>query len=225
VSLLTWDNSKSRYQTGASSATAMQQDTDLTPLRMTLVGALLIAVGPISMTLYSPALTLLTQVFSASEEAIRGTITVYLFGFAAAQLICRPLSDRYGRRPVVLVCLALYVLGSLIAAAANSVLMLDGARVIQGVGACGGMALSRVMVVDRFAGNGAARIISLMSLILSIAPAAAPVLGGTLITVLSWRLLFVLMALYGTLLLGLVWFFPETNARRDPGATRPAAIV
>ena len=225
MSLLTWDNSKPRYQTGASSAAAMQQETDLTPLRMTIVGALLIAVGPISMTLYSPALTLLTQVFSASEEAIRGTITVYLFGFAAAQLICGPLSDRYGRRPVVLVCLTLYVLGSLIAAAANSVLMLDGARIIQGVGACGGMALSRVMVVDRFAGNGAARIISLMSLILSIAPAAAPVLGGTLITVLSWRLLFVLMAVYGTVLLGLVWFFPETNARRDPGATRPAAIV
>src|SRR6266404_380516 len=96
--------------------------SDLTPLRMTIVGALLIAVGPISMTLYTPALTLLTQLFAASEEAIRTTITVYLLAFASAQLICGPLSDRFGRRPVVLSCLGLYVAGSLIGAAANSVL-------------------------------------------------------------------------------------------------------
>ena len=96
---------------------------------------------------------------------------------------------------------------------------------MQGVGACGGMALSRVMVVDRFSGPPAARIISLMSLILSVAPAAAPVLGGTLITVASWRLLFVLMALYGAGLFLLVWRFPETNARRDPLAIRPRALL
>jgi DHA1 family bicyclomycin/chloramphenicol resistance-like MFS transporter len=81
------------------------------------------------------------------------------------------------------------------------------------------------MVVDRFSGPPAARIISLMSLMLSIAPAAAPVLGGALITVLSWRWLFVLMALYGAVLLVLVWRFPETNTRRDPGAMRPASVV
>jgi DHA1 family bicyclomycin/chloramphenicol resistance-like MFS transporter len=199
--------------------------SDLTPLRMTIVGALLIAVGPISMTLYTPALTLLTQMFATSEEAIRTTITVYLFAFASAQLICGPLSDRYGRRPVVLFCLGLYVVGSLIGGAANSVLALDVSRIVQGVGACGGMALSRVMVVDRFSGPPAARIISLMSLMLSIAPAAAPVIGGALITVLSWRWLFALMALYGAVILVLVWRFPETNARRDPGAIRPASLV
>ena len=222
MSLLTWDKPDAQ-------ATAPQQPAatadELSPLRMTIVGALLIAVGPISMTLYTPALTMLTQVFDVSEAAIRATITVYLFGFAAAQLICGPLSDRFGRRPVVATCLGLYVLGSLAAAAAMSVLMLDGARAVQGVGACGGMALSRVMVVDRFSGKAAARIISLMSLILSIAPAAAPVLGGTLITIVSWRLLFVLMALYGAGLLALVWWFPETNSRRDPRATRPRTLL
>src|SRR5215471_16343877 len=137
---------------------------ELTPLRMTIVGALLIAVGPISMTLYTPALTLLTEVFAASEEAIRTTITVYLFAFASAQLICGPLSDRYGRRPVVMSCLGLYVIGSLIGASAGTVWALNAARIVQGIGACGGMALSRVMVVDRFSGPPATRIISLMSL-------------------------------------------------------------
>jgi DHA1 family bicyclomycin/chloramphenicol resistance-like MFS transporter len=81
------------------------------------------------------------------------------------------------------------------------------------------------MVVDRFAGNGAARIISLMSLILSVAPAAAPIIGGTLIIVTSWRVLFVILASYGALLLALVWSFPETNSRRNPTATRPRSLA
>jgi DHA1 family bicyclomycin/chloramphenicol resistance-like MFS transporter len=197
----------------------------LTPLRMTIVGALLIAVGPMSMSLYSPAMTLLITALHTSEQAVRATVTVYLFGFSVAQLICGPLSDRFGRRPILIGCLALYVLGSLGCAAAGSVTALILGRLVQGVGACGGVALSRVMVVDRFAGNGAARIISLMSLILSIAPAVAPVLGGTLITVTSWRVLFMILAAYGAVLLGLVLRFPETNERRDPRATKLRSLA
>src|SRR3954453_15402770 len=120
--LLTWDRPRSR-KSGASASIAAQQPSagELTPLRMTLVGAMLIAVGPISMTLYTPALTMLAHVFATSEDAIRTTITVYLFGFALAQLICGPLSDRFGRRPVVLVCLALYIIGAAICAGAASI--------------------------------------------------------------------------------------------------------
>ena len=217
MSLLTWERpsltarGRFRWNRNASAAGAAA----LSPLRMTIVGALLIAVGPLSMSLYTPAMTMLIAALHTSEHAVRATITVYLFGFAAAQLICGPLSDRFGRRPVMLACLCLYVLGSC-SSAAGSVTALIGGRLVQGIGACGGVALSRVMVVDRFAGNGAARIISLMSLILSLAPAAAPVLGGTRITVASWRVLFVLLAAYGVLLLALVWRFLENNERRDP---------
>lgn len=197
----------------------------LSPLRMTIVGALLIAVGPMSMSLYSPAMTLLVTALHTTEQAVRATVTVYLFGFSVAQLICGPLSDRFGRRPILIGCLSLYVLGSIGSAAADSVTTLILGRLVQGVGACGGVALSRVMVVDRFAGNGAARIISLMSLILSIAPAAAPVIGGTLITVTSWRVLFLILAVYGAVLLGLVWRFPETNEQRDPRATKLRSLA
>src|SRR4051794_3950177 len=227
MSLLTWDKPRPRNSRGSALLATEQQSQggELTPLRMTLVGAMLIAVGPISMTLYTPALTLLAHVFATTEDAVRTTITVYLLGFAVAQLLCGPLSDRFGRRPVVLGCHVLYVIGAAVCAGAGSVTMLDLGRVVQGIGACGGMALSRVMVVDRFSGPPAARIISLMSLILSVAPAAAPILGGTLITVASWRLLFVLMALYGAGLLLLVWRFPETNARRNPLAIRPLALL
>lgn len=198
---------------------------ELSALRMTIVGALLIAVGPLSMSLYSPAMTLLITALHTTEHAVRATITVYLFGFALAQLICGPLSDRFGRRPILLGCLALYVTGSAASAAAPTIGALMIGRLIQGIGACGGVALSRVMVVDRFAGNGAARIISLMSLILSVVPAAAPIIGGTLITVTSWRVLFVILAAYGALLLGLVWWFPETNTRPNASATKLRSVA
>jgi MFS transporter, DHA1 family, multidrug resistance protein len=233
VSLLTWERPSLTARRWFRRSGAAQQEAapvdapaaTLTPLRMTIVGALLIAVGPLSMSLYTPAMTLLIGALHTSEHAIRATITVYLFGFAGAQLICGPLSDRFGRRPVMLFCLGLYVIGSLLSAGAGSVTALIAGRFVQGVGACGGVALSRVMVVDRFAGNGAARIISLMSLILSVAPAAAPIIGGTLITVASWRVLFLLLAGYGALLLGLVWCFPETNERRDPRATKLRSLA
>ena len=121
MSLLTWDQPRSRNTGNSALAAAGQRPaTDgLTPLRMTLIGAMLIAVGPISMTLYTPALTLLAHVFATTEDAVRTTITVYLFGFALAQLLCGPLSDRYGRRPVVLGCLALYVVGAAVCTCAG----------------------------------------------------------------------------------------------------------
>jgi DHA1 family bicyclomycin/chloramphenicol resistance-like MFS transporter len=233
MSLLTWERPRlsarmrwPRFGAAQKASSQTGNDSDaLTPLRMTIVGALLIAIGPLSMSLYTPALTLLTGMFTTTEAAIRGTITLYLFGFACAQLICGPLSDRFGRRPVLIGCLCLYILGAAIGGIAGSVGVLTAGRLIQGIGACGGVALSRVMVVDRFAGNGAARIISLMSLILSIAPALAPILGGGLITVMSWRYLFLLMVLYGAGLLALVWWFPETNTRRDPRATKLRSLA
>ena len=231
MSLLAWDRPRAAARSLLRRYPATQQDAaadapaTLTPLRMTIVGALLIAVGPLSMSLYSPAMTLLITALHTTEHAVRATITVYLFGFSLAQLICGPLSDRFGRRPILLVCLSLYVVGSLSSAAAPSVAALILSRLVQGIGACGGVALSRVMVVDRFAGNGAARIVSLMSLILSIAPAVAPILGGTLITLTSWRVLFVILGAYGAVLLGLVWRFPETNERRDPRATKLRSLA
>lgn len=231
MSLLTWERPSllaRGWFNRASAADLLPEAAaapTLTPFRMTIVGALLIAVGPLSMSLYSPAMTLLITALHTTEHAVRATVTVYLLGFALAQLICGPLSDRFGRRPILLVCLSLYVIGSIGCAAAGSVGALIAARLVQGIGACGGVALSRVMVVDRFAGNGAARIISLMSLILSIAPAAAPVIGGTLITVTNWRVLFLILAVYGAVLLALVWRFPETNERRDAGATKLRSVA
>jgi DHA1 family bicyclomycin/chloramphenicol resistance-like MFS transporter len=237
VSLLSWERPRFAARGLLKRSSAMQQESVslvstpaatpgvLTPFRMTIVGALLIAVGPLSMSLYTPAMTLLISALHTTEHAVRATITVYLFGFSVAQLICGPLSDRFGRRPILLACLALYVIGSGACAAAPSVSALILGRLVQGIGACGGVALSRVMVVDRFAGNGAARIISLMSLILSIAPAAAPIVGGTLITMTSWRVLFVILAVYGAVLLALVWRFPETNERRDPRATKLRSLA
>ena len=145
MSLLAWErpsvtarrllNGKRAAQQAPSDAMSASPSLPavLSPLRMTIVGALLIATGPISMSLYSPAMTLLVTALHTTTEAVRATITVYLFGFASAQLICGPLSDRFGRRPILIGCLMLYVIGSGVSAAAGSVSALIVGRLIQGL--------------------------------------------------------------------------------------------
>jgi DHA1 family bicyclomycin/chloramphenicol resistance-like MFS transporter len=199
--------------------------TAISPGRMAVIGAVLIALGPISMNIYTPALTRLAAELATTDAVIKASVSAYLFGFALAQLICGPLSDRFGRRPVLLGCLCLYLVGTALGGAAQTGSLLLAARLVQGIGACASVALSRVMVTDQFDGDRAARIISLMSMILSLAPAAAPLLGGALVTQASWRFLFLAMAGYGLALLVLVWHLPETHRARDPHAIRPRRVL
>src|SRR5215213_2919587 len=96
-----------------------------------IVGALLVALGPISMALYTPAMPTLVKVFGTDVSTIKLTLTVYFAGFALAQLVCGPLGDAFGRRPVVLAFTALYLVGSVIAALAPDVEWLLAARLVQ----------------------------------------------------------------------------------------------
>jgi len=199
--------------------------TAISPGRMAVVGAFLIALGPISMNLYTPALTRLAVELATTDAVIKASVSAYLFGFALAQLVCGPLSDRFGRRPVLIGCLCLYLVGAALGAAAQTGAVLLGARLVQGIGACASVALSRVMVTDQFEGDRAARIISLMSMILSLAPAAAPLLGGALVAHASWRLVFLAMAGYALALLVVAWQLPETHRAPDPHAIRPRRVL
>jgi DHA1 family bicyclomycin/chloramphenicol resistance-like MFS transporter len=197
----------------------------ISPGRMAVVGAFLIALGPISMNLYTPALTRLAAELATTDAMIKASVSAYLFGFALAQLVCGPLSDRFGRRPVLIGCLCLYLVGAALGGIAESGAALLAARLVQGIGACASVALSRVMVADQFEGDRAARIMSLMSMILSLAPAAAPVIGGALVVHASWRFLFVAMAAYGAALLIVAWRLPETHRTPDPYAIRPRRVL
>ncbi len=164
----------------------------------------MVATGPLSLTLYAPALPTIVDDLNTTDAAGKLTLTVYFAAFALGQLICGPLSDRYGRRSVGIAFFAIYVLGSLVAAFAPSLEVLFLGRFIQGFGVSAGVALSRAMVRDQFVGAEAIRILTMVNLILTVTPAVAPTLGSVMLLFGSWHYLFVVMAGFGLAILAML---------------------
>jgi drug resistance transporter, Bcr/CflA subfamily len=186
----------------------------------------MVATGPLSLTLYAPALPTIVDDFGTTDAAGKMTLTVYFAAFALAQLICGPLSDRYGRRAVGLAFFAIYVLGSLVAAIAPGLEILFLGRFVQGFGVSAGVALSRAMVRDQFTGGEAIRILTLINLILTVTPAVAPTLGSVILLMGNWHHMFVVMAGFGLAILAMLgWGARETlpEAARQP--FRPGVIL
>jgi DHA1 family bicyclomycin/chloramphenicol resistance-like MFS transporter len=186
----------------------------------------LVALGPLSTDLYLPALPTLTQVFATDVARVQLTLSVFLAGFAVAQLFYGPLSDRYGRRPVLLFGLALYLVSSLACMLATSIDALILARFFQALGACVGPVLGRAIVRDVYGPLQAARVLAYISGAMAIAPMIGPFLGGWLTVWFGWRTNFAALTLFSAvqvtatfLLLG------ESNAHRDPEATQPRRIL
>lgn len=189
-------------------------------------GALLVALGPVSMSLYTPAMPTLVGAFDTSMAAVKATLTLYFAGFAFAQLACGPLSDAYGRRPVLIGFLALYLVGSLAAVFAPTIHVLMLARLIQGVGAATGVAISRAIVRDGFTGQQSARIMNTIGIWLALGPALSPTFGGLMIALADWHAIFVAMVVYGVVLIALVALrLPETNRAPDPARVRPRGLL
>jgi DHA1 family bicyclomycin/chloramphenicol resistance-like MFS transporter len=191
-----------------------------------VVGAFLVALGPVSLALYTPAMPVLVEHFGSSAAAIKLTITFYFIGYAVAQLICGPLSDAFGRKPVAFVFFLLHVVGSLVAISAPEISWFLAGRVLQGVGAAAGIAIARAMVRDQFVGQSSVRIMSLIGLMLAIGPAVAPVLGGLTLTLFGWRALFTVMVAYGLAATAVLTFaVRETNRSPDRAMARPSQFV
>ena len=191
----------------------------------TLIGALLVAIGSMSMSLYTPAMPTLVDVFGTSVGTIKLSLTLYFAGFALAQLVVGPLSDAYGRRPAALQFLAVYLVASIVAMIAPSVEWLLVGRLFQGIGASAGIAVSRAIVRDRFTSQQSARIMNAIGLIMAVGPAASPTIGGTILAFLGWHAIFVFMAVYGVVLMALIaTMMPETLAVRDPSRFRPKRL-
>ncbi len=175
----------------------------------------LVALGPVSTDLYLPALPAL--VVGLQTDVARGqlTLTAYLIGFALGQLAYGPLSDRYGRRPVILGGLALYALATLACWTAPNIETLLIARVVQAVGAGVGPVLGRAIVRDVYGPHEAARMLAIVGSVMAIAPALAPVVGGAIVSMASWRATFLALEFYVLLvLLAAFLWLPETNAHR-----------
>ncbi|CTQ56684.1 Sulfonamide resistance protein [Roseibium album] len=184
--------------------------------RTSLLGAALVAIGPISMALYTPAMPALVEAYGTTEAAIKLTLTSYFAGFALAQLVCGPLSDAFGRKPITLVFLSLYIVSSILATFAPTVEFMVISRALQGVGAAVGISVSRAIVRDQFTGQSSAKIMNTIAMMLALGPAISPTIGGFVLEFSGWREIFWCMVIYGLVLMAAVAFFQvETNP--NPG--------
>lgn len=181
----------------------------------------LTAFGPLSIDMYLPGLPAMARSFDASASEIQLTLTAGLIGLAVGQLLAGPLSDRLGRRRPLLLGVAAYSLASLLCAVAPSVHVLTGFRLIQGLAGAAGIVIARAAVRDMYSGVAAARFFSTLMLVNGLAPILAPVIGGQLLKVTSWRGVFVTLAVIGgVILIGAGGAFHETlppERRRSDG--------
>ncbi|WP_295807874.1 multidrug effflux MFS transporter [uncultured Nitratireductor sp.] len=202
---------------------------DVSPLmserRVSIIGAMLVALGPVSMALFTPALPQIVQAFGTTEAAVKMTISLYFAGFAFAQLFCGPLSDGLGRKPVTFAFIGIYVVASLIALMSPNIEILIAARFLQGFGAAVGVAVSRAVVRDLFTHESSARIMNLIGIILAIGPAFAPTLGGLTMQLAGWHAIFVLMLVAGTIIALVVHFCMRETVERDVSRISPRALV
>ena len=191
----------------------------------TLLLTCLVSLGALSTDMYLPMLPAIRQGFLADTAEAQATLSVFLLGFAVSQLIYGPLSDRFGRRPLVIAGMAIYALASLACAWADSIALLVAARFCQALGACAGPVLARAVVRDLYERREAARILAYMASAMALIPALAPILGGWLGAHFGWRFIFDLIALFAVLLLAWsAWHLVETNDRRRPDALNPAIL-
>ncbi len=186
----------------------------------------MVALGPISTDLYLPSLPAIGRDFGVANAEVQLTLSVFLAGFAFSQLAYGPLSDRFGRRPVILGGLALYLLATLVCAFAAAIEVLILARFFQAVGACVGPVLGRAVVRDIYGRERAARMLSYMGMAMALAPAFGPILGGFLEVWFGWRANFAVLGIFATATLAAALVtLPETNQWKSPDATRPGHIL
>ena len=183
--------------------------------RTSVIGAFLVALGPVSMALYTPAMPELVRAFASSEAAIKMTLSLYFGGFAFAQLVSGTLSDVIGRRKATLIFMAIYLAGSLMAAFAPSVPVLLAGRLVQGIGASVGMTVARAIVRDQFTGTTAARIMNMIGMMLALGPAVSPTLGGIALGLFGWRSIFFLMVGFALMACFTVQFFMAETVTPD----------
>lgn len=185
--------------------------TPRTALRLLVVLGALSAFGPLSLDMYLPAFPTLARDLHAGASQVQLTITACLAGLALGQLVAGPLSDRFGRRPPLLAGVAAYGVASLLCALAPDVATLTGLRVVQGLAGSAGIVLARAVARDLHSGAALARFFALLMLVNGAAPILAPLLGAQVLTVTSWRGVFVLLAVIGAALwLAVLVVLPET---------------
>ena len=195
-------------------------------LALTLLLAMLTGLGPLSVDMYLASLPDIGRLLIAPTAQVQLTISFYLVGFALAQIFHGPLSDRHGRRPVLLAALGIYLVATLACAIATSIETLIVARLCQAIGGSGATVLARAVVRDMYDGVRVGRELSRMAAIMAIAPLVAPLAGGVLQSLFGWRSNFIALFVYAAAAWSMVWLMlPETLRQRAPEPVSPMSIL
>ena len=193
---------------------------------LTALLAALTAIGPLSTDMYLPSLPDIARALTASTAQVQLTISAYLIGFAVGQIIYGPISDRHGRKPVLLAALGLCSAATLICALSPSIDVLIGARALQALGGSGCIMVARAIVRDLYSGPRAGRELSVMGSVMALAPVVAPIIGGALQTAFGWRSVFVTLMIAGIGGATAIWLvLPETLKKRASEPVSPASML
>lgn len=189
---------------------------------MIVVLGVLVALGPLTIDMYLPALPKIADDLSVSSSVVQLTLTGTLAGLALGQLIVGPLSDSVGRRRPLMAGIVLHMAASVVCMLAPNLVVLGLARVVQGIGAAAAMVVAIAVVGDLFSASAAATVLSRLMLVLGVAPVVAPSLGAAVLLHGSWHWVFtVLVVLAGALLLVAAFALPETL---PPSHCRPLRV-
>jgi DHA1 family bicyclomycin/chloramphenicol resistance-like MFS transporter len=198
----------------------------MSPTLVVLVLTLLLGLQPITTDLYLPALPALTQGFGAPMSQAQLTLTALLLAFGLSQLVWGPLSDRFGRRPVLLAGMLAYVLASIGCAVASSMEQLIVWRTVQGAAMGAGVMCARAIVRDLYKPAEGARAMSKGLSGLGLIAFLSPPLGGLLSDAFGWRMALLVLAIFGAAALALiVWRFEETLPAKNPQALQPGTLL
>jgi DHA1 family bicyclomycin/chloramphenicol resistance-like MFS transporter len=192
---------------------------------LTLLLGVLLALTALGMDMYLPAVPVLAQAFDASAGAAQLTVTAYLAGLALGQLGWGPVSDRYGRRPVLLAGLALFLASSAYVPAAGGMSEVVLMRFAQGVGASAGPVVARSIVRDLYAREQAAHLLARMTAVFGIVPLTAPLVGGQAVALSGWAAVFWVFAAIAALLLAAVVFGLQETAPAERPSIAPGRIA
>jgi MFS transporter, DHA1 family, multidrug resistance protein len=168
------------------------------PFWLIAILAAVTATGPFAMQIFLPALPAIQQSFSVSPGTAQLTLSASMVAIAVATLIYGPLSDRYGRRPVLLTGLAIFICGSFLCALAPDIDTLIAARIVQAAGGAAGMVLARAVVRDLYGPRRAASVIARLTMVMVVAPMVAPAIGGLIVDAADWRAIFGVVCIAGT---------------------------
>lgn len=173
---------------------------------------LMVVLSPIAIDIYLPSMPVMAQEFNVSSSQVQSTLVLFLFAMGLGQILIGPLADKYGRRPVVIAGISLYVLSSLMAVFVQEFSYLQLSRVLQGLAACAASIVVFSAVRDCYSPKDCAKIYSYLNGAICVIPALAPTFGGLLALQFGWRSTFLFMAGYGLLILLIVSLsFKETR--------------